>query len=179
MDNMSNAAPEGAKGFGFDEAFNVFAQGDAFSYITYNWMIPRLNNADESSVSGKVDIVPIPDGISLNAGWGWGIPTNAANKDAAWEFISWIESAEMTKQRALEGGSPTREDVMQDEEVLEAYPYLSTVYEVMKTAKIIPIMEDATQLVEVLGREISLTVAGDKSSQEALDTVAEEMAAMS
>ena len=179
VDNMSNAAPEGAKGFGFDEAFNVFAQGDAFSYITYNWMIPRLNNADESSVSGKVDIVPIPDGISLNAGWGWGIPTNAANKDAAWEFISWIESAEMTKQRALEGGSPTREDVMQDEEVLEAYPYLSTVYEVMKTAKIIPIMEDATQLVEVLGREISLTVAGDKSSQEALDTVAEEMAAMS
>lgn len=179
VDNMLNAAPEGAKSFGFDEAFNVFAQGSAFSYITYNWMIPRLNNADESSVSGLVDIVPIPDGISLNAGWGWGIPANAANKDAAWNFISWIESAEMTKTRALEGGSPTREDVMQDEEVLEAYPYLKTVYEIMKTAKMIPIMEDATQLVEVLGREISLTVTGDKSSQEALDTVAEEMKDMS
>ena len=68
---------------------------------------------------------------------------------------------------------------MQDEEVLEAYPYLGTVYDIMKTAKMIPIMEDATQLVEVLGREISLTVTGDKSSQEALDTVAEEMKDMS
>ncbi len=179
VDNMLNAAPEGAKSFGFDEAFNVFAQGSAFSYITYNWMIPKLNNADESSVSGLVDIAPIPSGISLNAGWGWGIPANAANKDAAWQFISWIESDEMTKTRALEGGSPTREDVMLDEEVLEAYPYLETVYEIMKDAKIIPIMEDATQLVEVLGREISLTVTGDKSSQDALDTVAEEMKDMS
>lgn len=178
IDNIDNAAPEGAKGFGFDEAFNVFAQGNAFSYITYNWMIPKLNNADESSVSGKVDITPIPNGISLNAGWGWGIPSNAKDKDSAWEFIQWIESAEITKARALEGGSPTRTDVMNDEEVLEAYPYLGTVCEIMESSKIIPIMEDATQLVEVLGRELSLAVAGDKTSQEAMDTVAKEMEKM-
>lgn len=39
-------------------------------------------------------------------------------------------------------------------------------------------MEDATQLVEVLGREISLAVAGDQTSQEALDNVSGEMAGM-
>ncbi len=178
MDNMLNAAPEGAKGFGFDEAFNVFAQGDAFSYVTYNWMIPKLDNASESSVSGKVELVPIPDGVSLNAGWGWGIPTNASDKEASWEFIQWIESAEVTKERALEGGSPTRSDVMTDPEVLEAYPYLQTVCDIMEDSKMIPIMEDATQLVEVLGRELSLAVAGDKTSQEALDTVAKEMEGM-
>ncbi len=178
MDNMLEAAPEGAKSFGFDEAFNVFAQGDAFSYITYNWMIPKLDNADESSVSGQVELVPIPDGVSLNAGWGWGIPTNAVDKDTSWEFIKWIESAEVTKARALEGGSPTRTDVMTDPEVLEAYPYLQTVCDIMEDSKMIPIMEDATQLVEVLGRELSLAVAGDKSSQDALDTVAKEMEGM-
>ncbi len=178
IDNITYAAPDGSKAFGFDEAYNVFAQGDAFSYITYNWMIPKLEDSEESAVSGLVDITAIPDGVSLNAGWGWGIPTNSSNKDAAWQFIEYIESAEVTKLRALDGGSPTRSDVMQDEEVLAAYPYLETVCEIMETSKMIPIMEDATQMVEVLGRELSLAVTGDKTSQEALDTVAEEMADM-
>lgn len=178
IDNMQNAAPDGAKSFGFDEAFNVFAQGNAFSYTTYNWMIPKLNNSDESSVSGLVEIVPMPDGISLNAGWGWGIPANAPEKEYAWEFIQWIESPKITKARALDGGSPTRSDVMNDAEVLGTYPYLRTVCEIMDDSKMIPIMEDATQLVEVLGRELSLAVAGDKTSQEALDTVAKEMVGM-
>lgn len=179
IDCMDNAAPEGSKNFNLDEAFNVYAQGDAFSFISYNWMIPKLDNEEESSVVGLSELTPIPDGKSLNAGWGWGIPVNASDKDSAWEFIQWIESPEITKERALEGGSPTRKDVMSDEEVLAKWPYLETVCEIMEDSKTFPIMEDATQLIEVLGREISLAVSGDETSQEALDTVAEEMADMS
>lgn len=179
IDCMTNAAPEGSKNFNLDEAFNVYAQGDAFSFISYNWMIPKLDNEEESSVVGLSELTPIPNGKSLNAGWGWGIPTNAPDKDSAWEFIQWIESPEITKERALEGGSPTRKDVMNDEEVLAKWPYLETVCEIMEDSKMFPIMEDATQLVEVLGREISLAVSGDETSQDALNTVAEEMADMS
>lgn len=175
IDCMLNAAPDGSKNFNLDEAFNVFAQGDAFSFISYNWMIPKLDNAKESAVSGLSELVPIPNGKSLNAGWGWGIPVNAPDKESAWKFIQWIESSEVAKQRALEGGSPTRKDVMNDEEVLEKWPYLETVYSIMEDAKMFPIMEDATQLVEVLGREISLAVAGEQTSQESLDNVAAEM----
>ena len=178
IDCMTNAAPEGSKNFNLDEAFNVFAQGDAFSFISYNWMIPKLDNENESSVTGLSELIPIPNGSSLNAGWGWGIPTNAPDKDSAWEFIQWIESAEVTKERALEGGSPTRADVMNDPDVLEKWPYLETVCEIMEDSKMFPIMEDATQLVEVLGRELSLAVAGDQTSQEALDNVSAEMADM-
>lgn len=67
---------------------------------------------------------------------------------------------------------------MNDPEVLEKWPYLETVCEIMEDSKMFPIMEDATQLVEVLGREISLAVAGDQTSQEALDNVSGEMAGM-
>lgn len=175
VDNMNNTAPSGSPSFGFDEAFNVFAQGNAASFVSYNWMIPKLQNADESSVAGKVDITPMPGGVSLNAGWGWAIPHNAEDKDASWEFINWVESFEITKARALAGGSPTRSDVMSDPEVLEAWPYLKTVESIMQDSKIIPVIADAPQLVEVLGRELSEAVIGSKSSQEALDAVAEEM----
>lgn len=178
VDNMNNAAPSGAPGFGFDEAFNVIAQGNAASYVTYNWMLPRLENADESSVAGLCDITPMPGGISLNAGWGWAIPHNAADKETSWKFLQWVESFDVCKARAMDGGSPTRSDVMSDAEVLAACPYLDTVKTIMETSKMIPIMEDAPQLIEVLGRELSEAVTGAKTAQQALDTLAEEMQKM-
>ena len=45
----------------------------------------------------------------------------------------------------------------------------------MEEAKMVPIMVDAPQLIEVFGRELSLAVSGEKSPKDALDTVAEEM----
>ena len=178
VDNMNNAAPNGAPGFGFDEAFNVIAQGNAASYVTYNWMLPRLENADESSVAGLCDIAPMPGGVSLNAGWGWAIPHNAADKDTSWKFLQWVESFDVCKARAMDGGSPTRVDVMSDPEVLAACPYLDTVQTIMETSKMIPIMEDAPQLIEILGRELSEEVTGAKTAQAALDTLAAEMQKM-
>lgn len=175
VDNMQNAAPSGAPGFGFDEAFNVIAQGNAASYVTYNWMLPRLENAEESSVAGKCDIAPMPGGVSLNAGWGWAIPHNAEDKETSWKFLQWVESFDICKARAMDGGSPTRSDVMSDADVLEKCPYLETVKTIMETSKMIPVMEDAPQLIEVLGRELSEAVTGNKTPQEALDTLAAEM----
>lgn len=178
VDNMQNAAPAGAPGFGFDEAFNVIAQGNAASYVTYNWMLPRLENEEESSVAGLCDITPMPGGISLNAGWGWAIPHNAADKETSWKFLQWVESFETAKARAMAGGSPTRSDVMSDAEVLATCPYLDTVNTIMAASKMIPVIEDAPQLIEVLGRELSEAVTGAKTAQESLDAVAVEMQKM-
>lgn len=178
VDNMQNAAPAGAPGFGFDEAFNVIAQGNAASYVTYNWMLPRLENEEESSVAGLCDITPMPGGISLNAGWGWAIPHNAADKETSWKFLQWVESFETAKARAMAGGSPTRSDVMSDAEVLATCPYLDTVNTIMASSKMIPVIEDAPQLIEVLGRELSEAVTGAKTAQESLDAVAVEMQKM-
>jgi ABC-type glycerol-3-phosphate transport system substrate-binding protein len=178
VDNMKNSAPAGAPGFGFDEAYNVFAQGNAATYVTYNWMVPKLNDSAESEVAGKVELAQMPGGVSLNAGWGWAIPANAPNKEASWKFLQWVESFDIAKARALAGGSPTRSDVMSDPDVIAKYPHTAMVQTIMENSKIIPVIADAPQLVEVLGRELSEAVAGTKSSQEALDAVAEEMKSM-
>ncbi|HWQ79320.1 MAG TPA: sugar ABC transporter substrate-binding protein [Anaerovoracaceae bacterium] len=178
IDNMKNAAPAGAPGFGFDEAYNVFAQGNAASYVTYNWMVPKLNDSAESKVAGTVELAQMPGGVSLNAGWGWAIPANAPDKEASWKFLQWVESFDIAKARALAGGSPTRSDVMSDPEVIAKYPHTEMVQTIMENSRIIPVISDAPQLIEVLGRELSEAVAGNKTSKEALDTVAEEMKSM-
>ena len=178
VDNMKNSAPAGAPGFGFDEAYNVFAQGNAATYVTYNWMVPKLNDSTESQVAGTVELSEMPGGVSLNAGWGWAIPANAPDKEASWKFLQWVESFDIAKARALAGGSPTRSDVMSDPDVVAKYPHTEMVQKIMENSKIIPVIADAPQLVEVLGRELSEAVSGNKSSQEALDAVAEEMQSM-
>ena len=96
---------------------------------------------------------------------------SAANPDAAWEFLKWVESKEIAKKRALQGGSPTRTDVFDDPEVLAKYPYAAALKQLLLTSHNFAVFTYTPQLVEVLGRELSLAVAGEKSPQDALAAI--------
>jgi ABC-type glycerol-3-phosphate transport system substrate-binding protein len=178
--NIAKFGPTGAASFSFDEAFNVFAQGKAYSYITYNFFRPKVDDASASQVVGKADIIPVPGqeagkGASLNGAWGWAIPKSSNNPDAAWEFIKWVESKDIAVKRALQGGSPTRTDVFDDAEVNKKYPYAQALKQMLLTSHNFPVFTYTPQLVEVLGRELSLVVAGEKKAPDALAAIEVEM----
>lgn len=175
VENINEAAPEGSAGFGFDEAMAVFTQGKAAMYIGNYWMIPQFDSDENSVVKGLVSLTSAPGGHSNNGGWGWAIPHNGADKDTAWKFISYIESHDVRKERALKGGSPTTKDMFEDPDVLAAYPYYEKVIDVIANAKQLPNVSALPQILEVLGRECSEAVAGNRTPQEALDTVQKEM----
>src|SRR5918996_1403496 len=175
--NLNQYGPVGAASFGFDEAFNVAAQGKAYSYITYNMFRTAYDDPEQSAVVGRVEIAPVPSG-GLNGAWGWAIPNSSPNPEAAWTFLKWIESPEIAKERALLGGSPTRSDVFDDPELAEKYPYYPALRDLLDTARNFPVFTYTPQFVEVLGRELSLAVTGEKDSEEALQTVNEEFGEM-
>jgi multiple sugar transport system substrate-binding protein len=177
--NVNKYGPVGSASFSFDEAFNVMAQGKAYSYITYNFFRASIDDPAKSSVVGKVEIMPVPGpnpetGASLNGAWGWAIPKSSPNPDAAWTFIKWVESHDTAKKRALQGGSPTRTDIFDDTEVNAKYPYAQSLKKMLLTSHNFPVFTYTPQLVEVLGRELSLAVAGEKKSPDALATVETE-----
>lgn len=175
VDAMRTAAPPGAPAYGFDEAFSTMAQGKAFSYITFNWMLPQLNDPEQSQVVDKVKVVRVPGNRGLLGGWGWAIPASSPNPDAAWAFIEWVESFPMAKERALMGGAPTRSDVFSDADVLAKYPHYSEVEKIVEEAIAFPIMSRSPQVVEVVGRELSEAVAGNKSPEAAVNAAAAEL----
>ena len=126
--NVNTFGPVGSASFSFDEAFNVMAQGKAYSYITYNFFRAGIDDPSKSAVVGKVEIMPVPGvspdkGGSLNGAWGWAIPKSSPNPDVAWAFLKWVESHDIAKKCALQGGSPTRTDVFDDPDVNAKYPY--------------------------------------------------------
>ncbi|TDQ84120.1 carbohydrate ABC transporter substrate-binding protein (CUT1 family) [Dongia mobilis] len=173
--------PVGSASFSFDEAFNVMAQGKAYSYITYNFFRTAYDDPSKSAVVGKVEIMPVPgptpeQGGSLNGAWGWAIPKSSPNPDAAWTFLKWVESKEIAKKRALAGGSPTRTDVFDDPDLNAKYAYYPALKQMLLTSHNFPVFTYTPQLVEVLGRELSLAVAGEKTASDALAAIEAEMA---
>jgi len=177
--NIEKYGPVGAASFSFDEAFNVFAQGQAYSYITYNFFRAAADDPSSSQVVGKTGIAPVP-GVepgktgSLNGAWGWAIPKSSPNPDLAWQFLKWVESKDVATKRALQGGSPTRTDVFDDAEVLEKYPHMADLKELLLGSHNFPTFTYTPQFVEVLGRELSLAVTGGKAPADALKDAAAE-----
>ncbi len=174
--SINKYGPMGSASFSFDEAFNVMAQGKAYSYITYNFFRPAYDDASKSAVVGKAEIMQVPGptegtGGSLNGAWGWAIPKSSPDADSAWKFIQWVESHEIAKKRALAGGSPTRSDVFDDPDVNAKYPYSQALKQMLLNSHNFPVFTYTPQLVEVLGRELSLAVAGEKSAEEALAAI--------
>lgn len=179
IQSINKFGPVGAASFGFDEAFNVMAQGKAYSYITYNFFRTAFDDKSKSAVVGKVEIMPVPGTApgksgSLNGAWGWAIPKSSPNPDAAWTFLKWVESFEVAKARALLGGSPTRNDVFADPAVLAKYPYAAALKDLLNQSHNFPTFTYTPQFVEVLGRELSLAVANQKTPEAALATVDKE-----
>lgn len=170
-----NAAPEGATGYNFDEQAELMRQGKAAMMLTYSWMPASLDDPEQSQVVGQTALTVSPGGSGVQGGWGWAIPRSAPNSDAAWEFISWVESFDIAKERALMGGQPTRSDVFQDADVLAKYPFFNAIEQMIAGAKPVPIFGGAAQMVDILARELSEAVAGGKDPQAALDDAAEEM----
>jgi multiple sugar transport system substrate-binding protein len=171
--DIAKHGPTGAESFCFDEASNVFAQGKAYSLVTFNILLSGFNDPSSSQVVGKADIAPNPGG-GLNGGWGWAIPNSSPDKDAAWTFIKWVESKDIVKKRTLAGGAPTQGWVFDDPEVLAKRPEMPRLKELVATAQEFPTFTYTVEFVEVLGRELNLAVTGQKDAKEALDLAAKE-----
>jgi len=164
---VSNSPP-GSESFCFDEAFNVMAQGRAYSLLTFNIMYAGFEDEKSSSVAGKVGIAPNPGG-GLNGAWGWAIPKSSPNKDAAWEFLKWVESPEIATRRALLGGAPTQSAIFDNPEIIAARPYYPTLRKILQGAKDFPIITYTSEFVERTGLELNLAATGAKSVEDAMN----------
>lgn len=175
--DIAEHGPTGSESFCFDEANSVFAQGKAYSFVTFNILLSGFDDPASSTVVGKADIAPNPIG-GLNGGWGWAIPNSSANKDAAWKFIKWVESKDIVKKRTLAGGAPTQAWVFDDPDVVAKRPYMDKLKSLVATAQEFPTFTYTVDFVEVLGRELNLAVTGQKDAKEALDLAASELEAL-
>ncbi|MDQ0467952.1 ABC transporter substrate-binding protein [Labrys wisconsinensis] len=171
VDAIQHAAQQGALSATLDDTMRLMCSGTAFSMVTYWWMLPQMTDAQKCpAVAGKVALAVMPGGHGESGGWGWGIPKNTTpeEQEAAWTFIQWVQSKEISVKRALEGHAPVRSDVYADPAVLAKYPFYKIAGDVVASGKAFPIFTYSAQYEDVLGAQLSLAAGGQATTAAAL-----------
>ena len=101
-----------------------------------NWPYAyALGNSDDSPIKDQFDVALLPDGGGGHAatlgGWQLAVSNYSDHQQAAIEFVKYMTSPEVQKQRSIEAAyAPTIPELYEDEEVVEANPYYSTLQDV-------------------------------------------------
>ncbi len=171
VDAIKNAAQQGALSATLDDTMRLMCSGEAFSMVTYWWMLPQMDDAEKCpKVSGKVGLSVMPGGHGESGGWGWGIPANTSpeSQAAAWTFIKWVQSQKIGVERALDGHAPVSAAVYSDPAVLAKYPFYKQALDVVASGKSFPIFAYSAQYEDVPGTQVSQASGGEITPEAAI-----------
>jgi len=117
---LTSYGPSGVLSYTDDQAMRAQLAGRAnMRTQAIGWMTPLVKH-DDSTVGETAAYALMPGGpagkFPGSNSHGFGIPAGARNKEAAWEFIKWAMSKEMTRRIALEKGysAVCRRSVIED-----------------------------------------------------------------
>ncbi|KIL41994.1 ABC transporter substrate-binding protein [Gordoniibacillus kamchatkensis] len=124
---LKNYGPPGVLNMSWPQAIGVFAQGKAAFFADANSIYKNAIDPEKSKVADKVGYAQFPAGSKGSqpynvTSWGLAMNSKAANKDAAWEFIKWATSKEITLQTQNKGNPGARLSVWDKPEGIAAFP---------------------------------------------------------
>jgi multiple sugar transport system substrate-binding protein len=168
-----SSAPANSLNWGFDSALRSTAGGNSAMMISYNWMLPTLNDQDGAAgdLAGEFGLAEVPGGEAVLGAWYWSIPKNSANPDATWTFVRWITSPQREVERVSMGGAPVRNSAMENERVWEkgfGEDYYKTVQAILEDSAPLADGPHAEEMIQVVGTELNAAVAGQQSVDETI-----------
>jgi multiple sugar transport system substrate-binding protein len=179
MRNENKFMPPGVEQFGFVENLAAFLQGQTAMTISWppygRWAAgygtdqEALNWVPKSTIAGKVGYALPPGGHpELAAGFALSVASKSKNKDAAYLFIQWLNSEDISLQRvqlpyALR--DPFRDSHFTSAEYLSRWPeakdYLATLKAGSETGLLDLSLLQTDKYEEVLRQSISKLWAGE------------------
>ena len=123
--DLLNQGPPDISVYTHEEAESAFALGKTAMWFDSTALTPWILDTSKSLVADKVGFVPPPSGpagaYGALAGWDVGLSPDAKkkNQEAGWEFIVWMTSQIKAKDYVKQGGTPVRESVYSDPELVK------------------------------------------------------------
>lgn len=191
MANSNQFMPPGVEKWGFIEILSAWLDGSLGMVITwppigrwsegYGTQTEQLSWVPETQVAGNVGYAIPPGGHSeLAGGFSLGVSADSENKEAAYLFIQWLTSPEISKQRvklpfALR--DPYRISHYEDTLYQNLWPSAGEYLQVLRDAADAGVSDlgipGAREYEESLDRAITSVYAGEDPT-EALNKAAEE-----
>lgn len=134
---------------------------------------------ENALLRGKVGIAPHPmgplgtEGATFLGGWHYGIPVGARSPEAAGNFIRFMTSYEIQRERSLRGGPlPTIAELYTDPEVVAFNPEYPLLRRIMRTSRKRNEIPHYNQISQLIQAHLHPVLAGETEPEAALEQLA-------
>jgi len=126
-DMLRNYGPPGVLNMSWPQALAIFAQGSAAMYTDASVFYSNMLDPEQSDVGELVGFAQFPAGPAGSkpysiVSWGISMAAGSRQKDAAWEFIKWATSKEVTLRAQQSQVPSARTSAWADPRGVEKFP---------------------------------------------------------
>ncbi|MFA5513767.1 MAG: sugar ABC transporter substrate-binding protein [Sphaerochaetaceae bacterium] len=171
--DLAKYAPPGVTSKTWDEQTTEIQQGIVAMAILFNDCAPSIEDENESNVAGKMGYGQIPAEampVSHFGGWGFYIPSDSKNAEAAWLFLEWYNTPKVQSELARQGIFPCLTSTYNDPE-FASIPYWEASKDAYDICSSRPRIPEWNNMCEVMQLELSKAIAKEKSPKAALASV--------
>lgn len=175
--DLTQYAPDGVTSKTWDEQVTEMQQGIAAMAIMFNDGTPALEDETASAVVGKMGYTAVPvkeQNASFYGGWGYYIPSDAPNAEAAWLFMQWFCTPDVQKAISDTGCLPNLTSLYEDPALAESIPYFEASLDSFEICVAKPRIPEWSNMDSSMQLQLSNAISGESTPKKALDDLADD-----
>ncbi len=159
------------------DTVNEFKAGQVLFAINWGFAWDRFKDDKDSTVQGKVGVMPLPamaGGRSATCvgGWQWAVSAFSKSKAESAKLVKYLAAPEASKFLAMEGSLlPTYQSVYTDADVVKNVPWFKEAANVVIAGKSRPLSKEYGQVSDVIRTTTSAILARTKTPVEGVDEI--------
>ena len=172
---LGKYGPPGVLNMNWGETLNLLMEGLVAMRIDCDSQFPPTQDPSKTKLTDKIDFFPFPEGPAgfgawNTAPWALCIPSFSTKKAAAWEFIRWATTKEMSARSMREGGQfATRQTPWKDPNATSKFPtnLVSSVQKTMTSKFAIerPVVIRVGQARDIIGVVVQAAIQGTRGAE--------------
>ncbi|MFO1311077.1 MAG: ABC transporter substrate-binding protein [Burkholderiales bacterium] len=164
------------------DTVNEFKAGQVIFAINWGFAWDRFQVDNDSTVKGKVGVMPLPamaggKSATCVGGWQWAVSAFSKNKAEAAKLVKFMATPAASKFLAIEGSLlPVYQSVYVDADVVKAVPWFKDASNVVIAGKSRPLSKDYGQVSDVVRTTTSAVLARTKKPDEGVGEIESRLA---
>lgn len=159
------------------DTVNEFKAGQVIFAINWGFAWDRFKDDKDSTVQGKVGVMPLPampggKSATCVGGWQWAVSAFSKNKAEAAKLVKYMAAPAASKFLAAEGSLlPTYASVYTDADVVRQVPWFKDAANVVIAGRSRPLSKEYGQVSDIIRTTTSAVLARTKKPEEGVDEI--------